>query len=67
MFFADGFDDALIGTKYREETIVAHYSTKKCIDILAKQMTDEEAVEYFYVNVEGAYVGPNTPLFKEDF
>lgn len=66
MLFADGFDDALIGTTKRKSTIVAHYSTTKCIEILAEQMTHEEAVEYFYFNVEGAYVGINTPLFKDD-
>lgn len=66
MLFADGFDDALIGTTKRESTTVAHYSTAKCIEILAKEMTEEEAIEYFYFNVEGAYLGTNTPLFKED-
>ena len=26
-------------------------------------MTDEEAVDYFYYNVVGAYVGAFTPIF----
>ena len=30
---------------------------------IAKDMTHEEAVEYFYFNTAGAYVGENTPCF----
>jgi hypothetical protein len=26
-------------------------------------MTEEDAIEYFYYNVEGAWVGENTPAF----
>jgi hypothetical protein len=66
MLFADGFDEALIGTTDREGVKVALYSTSKCIDVLKKEMSHEEAVEYFYFNVEGAYVGPNTPCFVDD-
>jgi hypothetical protein len=39
------------------------YSTKKCIEILARDMGEENAVEYFDFNVAGAYVGPQTPIF----
>ena len=36
-------------------------------DILIKQdMTEEEAIEYFYFNTEGAYVGEKTPIWCED-
>jgi len=62
--FADGFDDAIIGVSYRcgSDPVVA-YDREKCIDILAKEMEYEEAVEYFEFNVIGAYVGENTPTF----
>ena len=61
---ADGFDDALIGIGRRiSQPSLAIYSTKKCIEILAKQMTYEEAEEYFDFNVAGSWMGPNTPIF----
>jgi hypothetical protein len=65
---ADGFDDAVIGTacvwrdQTREDVLV--YSVEKMIVILeAGGMTEEEAIEYISFNVEGAYVGPKTPVF----
>ena len=64
MLFADGFDDALIGHIERAGMpSIACYDKLKCIDILAKDMSYEEAFEYFYFNVVGAYVGENTPCF----
>ena len=64
MLFADGFDDALVGYVERITLpTVACYDTNKCIEILMKDMTSEEAEEYFYYNVAGSYVGENTPCF----
>ena len=64
MLFADGFDDAIIGYIERAGTpSIACYDKYKCIEILAKDMTYEDAMEYFYFNVLGAYVGENTPCF----
>jgi capsule polysaccharide modification protein KpsS len=64
MLFADGFDDALVGYIERAGMpSIACYDKHKCIEILAKDMTHEEAVEYFYFNTAGAYVGENTPCF----
>ena len=64
MLFADGFDDALVGYIERAGmSSIACYDKDKCIEILAKDMTYEEAVEYFYFNTAGAYVGENTPCF----
>ena len=64
MLFADGFDDALIGYIERAGmSSIACYDKQKCIDILAKDMSHEDAIEYFYFNVIGAYVGDNTPCF----
>ena len=64
MLFADGFDDALVGYIERAGMpSIACYDKDKCIEILAKDMTHEEAVEYFYFNTAGAYVGENTPCF----
>ena len=64
MLFADGFDDALVGYIERAGmSSIACYDKDKCIEILAKDMTYEEAIEYFYFNTAGAYVGENTPCF----
>ena len=64
MLFAEGFDDALVGYIERAGMpSIACYDKDKCIEILAKDMTYEEAVEYFYFNTAGAYVGENTPCF----
>ena len=64
MLFADGFDDAIIGYIERAGTpSIACYDKYKCIEILAKDMTYEDAMEYFYFNVLGSYVGENTPCF----
>ena len=56
---ADGFDGAMIGVS--GEKVV--YSTDKCIEILKSEhgMSEEEAIEYFDFNVQGAYVGEKTP------
>ena len=64
MLFADGFDDALIGYIERAGMpSIACYDKDKCVDILAEDMDFEEALEYFYFNVLGSYVGENTPCF----
>ena len=42
---------------------IAVYDREKCIEILARDMTYEEAVEYFEFNVIGAWVGEQTPMF----
>jgi hypothetical protein len=62
---ADGFEEALIGYAGVNGCTVALYDRDKCLSILVKRdaMTYVEAEEFFEYNVEGAYVGPNTPLF----
>ena len=64
MLFADGFDDALIGIVERAGLPpIACYNKEKCIEILMKDMSLEDADDYFYYNVVGSYVGENTPCF----
>ena len=67
---ADGFDDAIVGTAERFGMHrVVLYDTTKCIDILMKRdkMTEEEAIEFFYYNVIGSWMGEYTPCFAEIF
>lgn len=61
---ADGFDDAIIGLDTNSNRLI--YSTSKCIDILMKDMEEEEAFEYFEYNVQNAYVGEKTPIWCYD-
>ena len=65
MLFSDGFDKAIIGVAHIQNKRIVAYDTNKCIKILMKDMTHEEAVEYFDFNVAGSYVGKYTPAFIE--
>ena len=60
---ADGYEDAFVGIATQFDRTFAVYDRAKCIDILTKDMSYDEAEEYFQFNVEGAYVGENTPAF----
>jgi len=65
---ADGFDDALIGHTTHWDMIpetTAVYSVEKVLQILMERdgMTDEEALEFFYFNIGGAWMGKQTPIF----
>jgi hypothetical protein len=64
---ADGFEDAFLGVARQFGKPFAIYDREKCIDILVNRdgMSHEEAEEYFQFNVEGAWVGENTPAFLE--
>lgn len=62
---ADGFDEAVIGVE--ELTMRLIYSTSKCIEILCRDMEQEDALEHFYYNVSGSYVGEQTPIWCDDF
>ena len=63
--FADGFDSAIIvhvSIAGRRDVIL--YDRDKVINILMQGgMNQEDAVEYFEYNVQGAYVGEATPAF----
>ena len=58
---ADGFDDAIIGID--EKTMRLIYSVSKCIEILSKDMSRDDAVDYFYFNMEPAHFGEKTPIW----
>jgi hypothetical protein len=65
IMFCDGFKEALIGTGKRFTHPVAVYSKTKMLEILKKNMTEEEAQEYFDFNIAGAYIGESTPVFLD--
>jgi|LakMenEpi03Aug12_release.lakeMendotaPanAssembly.Ray.scaffolds.fasta_scaffold429336_2 hypothetical protein len=63
VMLADGFEEAFIGIARQFNQAFAVYDRAKCISILTKDMTLDEADEHFSYNVEGAWVGENTPAF----
>lgn len=62
---ADGFDEAIIGVD--ESSMRLIYSTSKCIEILMRDMSETDAIEYFDYNVSGAYMGEKTPIWCFDY
>ena len=62
---ADGFDEAVIGIDDSSMRLI--YSKNKCIEILCRDMNEEDANEYFEYNVKSAYVGEKTPIWCEDY
>lgn len=60
---ADGYEDAFIGIGRQFGKPVAVYDRDKCISILCKDMSPDDAEEYFQFNTEGAWVGESTPIF----
>ena len=69
MYKIDGFDEAIIGpamvwTHEGSVMPVLVYDGEKIRDILIKRdgMDFEGAREYIEFNIEGAYIGPTTPI-----
>lgn len=63
-FLVDGFDDAIVGVVSDPFRVV--YDVNKCIEILERQgLPPSNAIDYFYFNVAGSYMGEATPLFME--
>ena len=64
----DNFEDCFVGTCYtwhgnqRVERLI--YSGDKMVDkfMADDKMDVNEALEYIEFNIEGAYVGPHTPI-----
>jgi hypothetical protein len=62
---ADGFDDAVIGVDMFSMRLI--YSKSKVIEILINEgLSEEDALEHFSFNIEGAYVGEKTPIWCID-
>jgi hypothetical protein len=62
---ADGLDEAIVGIE--EGSLRLIYSKSKCIGIFVNEGMDvEDALEHYYYNVVGSYVGEKTPIWCED-
>lgn len=62
--FFSGFDDSIIGIGgVQHAPPVVIYSMQKIIENLIREgMSEEDALEYFGFNVQGAYLGDHTPV-----
>lgn len=62
---ADGLDEAIMGIE--EDTMRLIYSKSEVIKILVKEgMSEEDALEHFSYNIQGAYMGEKTPIWCID-
>ena len=63
---ADGFDNCIIGLEAISMRLI--YSKSKIImQLVSEGLTLEEAFEHFSYNIEGSYVGEQTPIWCDDF
>jgi hypothetical protein len=61
--FIEGMDEALVGYAVQwGSPPLAVYDAEKIVEVLSKDMSLEEAQEFFEFNIECAYLGPGTPL-----
>lgn len=73
MILFDGLEDALVGMcevwmNDGTKPLRAVYDGNKMIDALVGQgMSEEEAIEWISFNVEGAYLGEQTPIVFWDY
>ena len=63
----DGFDDCVVGVSesFGEEPRLI-YSKIQIIKKLMENMTEDEAVEYYYYNIVGGHFGTQNPIFIQD-
>jgi len=62
--FMDGFDDAILGVD--EDTDAVIYSVEKCLLILSKEMSYDDAREYFEFNTRGSKGGDINVVWCDD-
>lgn len=62
--FMDGFDEAIEGlVEPMDGPPLVVYSEEKILQMLAEQFGDyAEAMDHYYFNIAGAYMGEGTPL-----
>jgi len=64
-----GLDNAIIGVEQRESEEsdrLVYLASKIIANFVNSGMNYDEAVEFYYFNVEGSYYGENTPLIVND-
>lgn len=60
----DGFDDCITGVVEEfDNGVRILYSRDKILESLQKDMSYEDALEYYYYNIVGGHFGERNPLF----
>jgi hypothetical protein len=62
--YMDGLDDAIIGIAQRSNNphVVAYSEAQILENLMSWGMSHEEAKEYYYFNIVGAWLGQETPI-----
>ena len=63
LLIMDGFDEAILGVVRRFNQEYVLYDYEKVIEILMRDMSYDDAVDYWGYNQVGAWVGEGTPGF----
>jgi hypothetical protein len=60
---ANGLNDAIVGVELLTMRVV--YNAEEVVQILQRDrdMTEEDAVEFYEFNIAGAWMGEKTPIF----
>jgi hypothetical protein len=62
------FDYAILGVAQKTDGHdVVVYDTVRVLQVLRRDMSPEDAVEYFDFNISCAYLGPRTPIFLSSY
>jgi hypothetical protein len=57
------YDAAIVGVVERFNDTFVLYDREAVLRILEEDMEEEEALEHYYFNVVGGWLGPGTPAF----
>jgi hypothetical protein len=66
VLFCDGYDDCILGMVSHPEMRVVYNADKmlqSMIEDEEMEMEFSDALEHLAYNIEGAYLGPHTPLY----
>ena len=58
----EGFDDCVIGIDINNFRLI--YSVDDIIKVLCRDMSEEDAIEYYNHNIGCSYMGEHTPIFS---
>ena len=63
IIYPEGFERAFVGITAEDESAKAVMSVNICIDILAEDMSRQQAEEYFWFNIAGSKMGKHSPVY----
>lgn len=66
VLFTDGYDDCIIGVVHHPEVKIVYDADEMIQSMLEDKemgMDLDDCLEHMAYNIEGAYLGPHTPLY----